>query len=334
MHPGDASEHTEARFTPRDDQHHFAELGDDWWATETAWFSFHHPQRGLGGWFYTLMRPNIGTVTGGAWVWDAGAHLPWEALYSSNYSALQLPPALDLTDCTLPNGVRIRVLAPGMRYELGYHDANRLEANLVFEGVMPPQPLTAVGSTFGSAHHFDQFGRVTGEIVLHGERIAIDCIGMRDRTWGRRPEDRPRQAAYVTGAVDAANGFLAVTNGRPEREAIAYGFLRRSGRTLPLVDGERRVQRDATHGWITRIEIEAQDKEGRMLRAVGEPVSRIILNRHTFIDINSLVHWRIEDAHAQGSEAWGEDQDMWPVHRWAQRQRDARRASEAREQPG
>ncbi|MGD9601743.1 MAG: hypothetical protein AB7O21_02270 [Gammaproteobacteria bacterium] len=306
-------------FSPRDDHFHFAEMGDDWWATETAWFSFHHPARSLGGWFYTMVRPNIGTVAGGAWVWDATAHLPWEALYSANYTALQLPPGTDLADCTLPNGVSIRVLEPCMRYALGYADGERLQATLTFTGVMPPEPLTAVGSTFGSAHHFDQLGRVTGEIVLHGERIAIDCLGMRDRTWGRRPEDRPRQAAYVTGAIDADHAFLAVTNTRPEGDAVSYGFLRRAGRTVGLAGGLRTVQRCPVNGWITRIVLDAQDAEGRTLRAVGEPVSRIVLNRHTFIDINSLVRWDVD-----GEIAWGEDQDMWPVHRWARTRRTAR----------
>jgi hypothetical protein len=303
-------------FSARDDRFHFEELGTQWWATETAWFSFHHPERRLGGWFYTMVRPNIGTVAGGAWVWDHTAHLPWEVPYSANYSALQLPAGADLADCRLPNGVSIRVLEPCMRYALGYDDGERLQAKLVFEGVMPPLPLTAVGSTFGNAHHFDQFGRVSGEIVLHGERIAIDCIGMRDRTWGVRPEDRPRQAAYVTGAAGAERGFLAVTQVRPEGETIAYGFLRSGGRSAGLAAGQRVVERDAEQGWITRITLTAQDSEGRSLRAVGEPVSRIILNRHTFIDINSLVRWEWD-----GGIAWGEDQDMWPVHRWARRQR-------------
>ena len=74
------------------------ELAGDWWTTETAWFSFAHPERGLGGWLYTLARPNIGTVAGGAWVWDATAHLPWEVLYSANYTALELLLDQDLHD--------------------------------------------------------------------------------------------------------------------------------------------------------------------------------------------------------------------------------------------
>ena len=303
-------------FTPRDDSFHFAEMGDDWWATETSWFSFHHPERKLGGWFYSMFRPNIGTVAGGAWVWDDSAYLPWEILYSANYSAQQLPRDQDLRDCQLPNGVSIKVLAPCQRYALGYDDGERFKATLIFEGVMPPEPLTAVGSTFGSAHHFDQFGRVTGDIVLHGERIALDCIGMRDRTWGRRPEDRPQQAAYVTGAADAGHGFLAVTNIKPEGDLVSYGFLRRDGETVSLAGGERILERDPREHWVTRITIKAHDTKGREMTAVGVPVSRVILNRHTFIDINSLIRWELD-----GVLAYGEDQDMWPIHRWARRKR-------------
>ena len=306
-------------FGPRDDHFHFDELGDDWWGTETSWFSFHQPERKLGGWFYTMVRPTIGTVAGGVWVWDDTAWLPWEVPYSANYSALQLPVGADLAAVDLPTGASIRVIEPAHVYALGYTDGDRLTVDLTFTGVMSPEPLRAVGSTFGNARHFDQFGRVTGRLVLHGERIDIDCIGMRDRTWGRRPENRPRQAAYVTGAASPDHGFLAVTDGRTDAERVAYGFVRRDGRTVALAGGERRVVRSPEHGWVTGVTIDGRDAEGRTLRAVGRPVSRIILNRHTFIDINSLVQWDLD-----GHEAWGEDQDMWPVHAWSARRRQER----------
>lgn len=308
---------TQRVFTASDDGFHFGEMGDDWWATETAWFSFHHPARKLGGWFYTMARPNIGTIAGGVWIWDNSAHLPWEVLYSANYSALEIPVGQDLTDIRLPTGVSIKVIEPCMSYALGYEDDERLQATLRFDAVIPPEPLTAAGSTFGSAHHFDQFGRVHGELLLYGERIDIDCLAMRDRTWGRRPENRPRQAAYVTGAITAEHGFLAVTNVRPEGDFVAYGFLRRDGHTVSLKQGERRVERDPQHGWTTRIVLQATDMEGRDLHAVGTPVSRIFINRHTFIDLNSLIRWDID-----GEIAWGEEQDMWPVYRWARMRRE------------
>lgn len=306
-------------FTAADDRFHFNVLGDEWWATETSWFSFHHPERKLGGWFYSMFRPNIGTVAGGAWVWDDTAHLPWEVLYSANYSAQKLLPDTDLSNCVLPTGVSIKALETGQCYALGFDDGDRLKADLLFEGVMDPEPLTGTASTFGKASHFDQFGRVHGNIVLHGEKIAIDCIGMRDRSWGKRPEDRPRQAAYVTGASVNGDGFLAVTNTTKEGDPVAFGFLRQGGKTLSLTQGERVVLRDPVHAWATEIRITATASDGTSFTAIGKPVSRIIINRHTFIDINSLVRWDID-----GVEAWGEDQDMWPVHRWSRKQRELR----------
>lgn len=310
-------------FGPDDDGLHQHLAGDEWWFTETAWFSFHHVERKLGGWFYTMVRPNIGTVAGGAWVWDDGAQLPWEVPYSTNYSALQLPDDADLRDVELPTGVHIKVETPTMAYHLGYDDPGRYRADLRFEAVDPPRALATGTSTFGKAAHFDQIGHVTGAIELHGEEIEIDCWSMRDRTWGRRPENRPRQAGYVTGAGDAGTGFLAVTNTRDGADRVAYGFVNRQGEQVTLVDGTRSVVRDPENGWVDQIRIEAQDENSDDFIAVGTSVSRIIINRHTFIDINSIIDWQIEGAGPDG-HWWGEDQDMWPVHQWtsAKRRRD------------
>jgi hypothetical protein len=111
-----------------------------------------------------------------------------------------------------------------------------------------------------------------------------------------------------------------VTNVRPEGDLVAHGFLRRDGATVSLAGGERQVERDPREGWVTRITVTARDVRGRELNATGMPVSRIIINRHTFIDISSLVRWELD-----GALAWGEDQDMWPVHRWARERRDRAR---------
>ena len=326
----------EARFTAADDHTHEALAGEEWWFTETAWFSWHHPERKLGGWFYTMLRPNIGTVAGGAWVWDDTAHLPWEVRYSANYSALQMPPDADFTKVELPTGVSIEVTEPTMGYRLGYDDPGRFSADLHFQGVMAPRPLVSGGSTFGKAAHFDQIGRVTGTVEIGGESIAIDCHAVRDRTWGRRPENRPRQAAYVTGAGDAGAGFLAVTNTRDGADLVAYGFVNRGAGIVYISSGERSVVRHPDHGWISEIRLEGVDVNGDAFSARGRSVSRIIINRHTFIDVNSLVRWELEGPGLEPDTVWwGEDQDMWPVHTWsaAKRSRDWNLGAEGGRRP-
>lgn len=313
-----------ARFTAADDRFHFDAMSDRWWETETCWFSFSHPERRLGGWLYTMVRPNIGTVAGGAWIWDDSAWLPWEALYSTNYTALRLPAGQDLDDIELPSGIKIRAVEPLTSYELGYHDPGRLQLDLRFDAVMAPHGLTGTGSSFGLAHHFDQFGRVSGQIVLHGERLAIDCLAMRDRSWGPRPEHRPRETAYVTGIADPGCGFLALTNPAEDGGTISHGFFLDSGRVAAWAEGHRLVERDPMAGWVNKVTIEGRDVEGRELLAVGTPVSRIVLNRHTAIDSNSLLRWELN-----GRPAWGEDQDLWPVHTWAADRRRDRREQRA-----
>ena len=299
-------------FTARDDDFHFSLMGDRWWMTETSWFAFCNPAEKLGGWLYTMARPNIGTVAGGAWVWDHTAHLPWEVLYNANYTALRLPRDQDLSDIRLPTGVSIKAVEPTMGYELGIDGGDVCQASLRFQGVMPPRPLRRGGSPFGASNHFDQFGRVTGTVTL-GERVVeIDCLGMRDRSWGPRPEHRPKKSAYVTGMATPDEGFLAVTKWEGDEEHVAYGFLIRDGEAADLLSGRRHVERDPAQGWVTRITIEGRDERGRTLRAVGTRLSGIIINRHSFIDSNGLIEWDID-----GHVGHGEDQDMWPVHDWA-----------------
>ena len=306
-----------SEITASDDQFHFAQMGERWWMTETAWFSFCVPERKLGGWFYTMVRPNIGTVAGGAWVWDDSATLPWEVPYSSNLTAMPLQDDPDLNDATFRNGVSLRTITPLTSYEIGYEDAGLLQAELRFDAVMPPRPLRKPGSAFGDLTHFDQFGRVHGTITLHGEEIAVDCLAMRDRSWGPRPEHRPRKSAYVSGIASADDCFLFVTKANELSGELAYGFMISDGMIGDLASGTRRVERDPSTGLVERIFIEAVDEHGRALEATGTRLSGITLIRHSFIDQNGLMEWSIN-----GKTGHGEDQDMWPVHEWSRYRRE------------
>ncbi len=306
--------------TASDDSFHFAQMGDRWWMTETAWFSFCIPERKMGGWFYTMVRPNIGTVSGGVWVWDDNATLPWEAPYSSNLTVMPLQDGADLNKVTLRNGVSIETLEPLTAYRIGYEDGDIIKADMCFEAVMPPRPLRKPGSAFGDLTHFDQFGRMTGTLTLHGEEIAVDCLAMRDRSWGPRPEHRPRKSAYVSGIASAEDCFLFVSKANDLSDQLAYGFMIRDGDIGDLVEGTRRVERDPQTGFATRIVIEGVDEHGRTLHATGERLSGITLIRHSFIDHNGLIAWTIN-----GKIGHGEDQDMWPVHDWSRYRREAGR---------
>lgn len=305
--------------TGRDDGLHFADMSDRWWITETAWFSFCKPELKLGGWIYNMFRPNIGTIAGGAWVWDDTASVPWEVPYSANYTALRIPENPDLNGIVLPTGVRLKTIKPLTTYHIGFEDEDRLAMDLTFDAVMPPRAMRKANSSFQKLSHFDQYGRVTGTITLHGKVIEIDCFSIRDRSWGPRPEHRPGQSAYVTGIASPDDAFLAVSKWNDVDYPLAYGFLIKDGKIGDIVSGKRTVERDPATGYVTDITIEARDEYGRDLHAVGKRLSGIVLNRHSFIDSNGLIEWSIN-----GKTGHGEDQDMWPVYAWSEMRRKMR----------
>jgi hypothetical protein len=312
------------KLTAGDDAFHPA--SDHWWETETAWFSFNLPERRIGGWFYNQVLATQQVCNGGAWVWD-DSEAP--ALYEVSHKGLTLPPIeeLDLRDVQLPNGNHIQALEPLTTYRVRYSDPGAFEADLRFRGVMAPNSHPLGAPPFWKGRHFDQPMHVTGEIVLHGEELEIDCISVRDRSWGPRPQgpdprkaprpertDRPPRApegvGYPFGTASDEEAWLLYT--RPTivdgvaSDELSTGYLLRNGTYGHLVRGRRRTWLDPETRWISRMELEATDEHGRELEATGELVAR-----HGAAGSpvgTGLFRWSWN-----GLEGWGEDQTYAPV---------------------
>lgn len=291
------------------------------WFHETWWFWFFVPERSIGGWLYSYVRPNIGVSGGGCWVWDEHSFLHWEAPYYAHHSHLPLPAAEadDPASIRFPNGVAVRSIEPLQRYGLTYADAELISLDLEFDAVMEPWVRLAPDEDPPRAVHLDQVGRVTGILTLLGEAHDVDCLAIRDRTWAPRSE-RWRQGGgygYTNAAASRELAFLAV--GDDERVG---GYLVADGDRHALVAGRRRVARDPDHGFITRVQVEATDAEGRHLEADGVSVSRLAMPIPGVHGVvwTSLVEWTVNGAHA-----WGEDQEPWPITAWSEQRRAARR---------
>ena len=301
------------RFGEADDELHPPGPEHSW--TETAFWSFHVPERSMGGWLYVAVRPNEGTVAGGAFVYDATAWLPWEALYYVFLHHQPLLAPLDLRDATLPTGVSIKCLEPGMRYAVGYRlpGRDRFTADLEFTGVIPPIPHVSGEPPFSAASHYDQHGRIQGTITLDGETIPVDCIAVRDRSWGPRPDVRERdlQIGYCFAASSAAEGFLAFTMPRPDQPAdtehLFGGYLFRDGRVRRLRELTRANVLDPETGGVSQVSVEGEDEDGRRLQAAGTVRSRTVLYLGTEMAMISSLQWQM----GEGS-AWGEDQSVYP----------------------
>ena len=311
------------QFADHDDEMHAPGPSSDW--TETTWWSFNVPERGLAGWLYIQIRPNLGLSSGGGFLYGPDAWGSWEQPYYAYFNYLPLPEPFDLRNVTFRNGVSVKVLEPGMRYKLGYQfrDQQEFIADLEFVGLTPPVPHLRGAPPFTGSSHYDQHGRVTGTLQLNGETIPVDCIAVRDRSWGRRPERVGRDVArlsYVFGATSVDEAFLvfctpAGNDPFAEVEQLSSGYLWRDGALRRLSSATRHNIRDRATGGVQEIEIQATDSDGRDLHVIGNAVSRLAL-APVNLCATTLLRFTVN-----GREGWGEDQDVWPQALFAEMHR-------------
>jgi hypothetical protein len=233
-----------------------------------------------------------------------------------------------------------------MDYWVGYSDPER-NFSLEFEhrSVHRPHRFTPGEAPALFNPHFDQLGRIVGEMKLDGERIAIDCYSVRDRTWGPRgghhsqsqklkyAVDKQYRVAdpggskwreierqrgrgriqYIFGHAGAETGFLSfvrVQDGDARGwSPMNMGWLLKDGRFARLDKTKSRMRnyRDPKTGWSAHMEVSCVDLEGRTMEAEGFTVSHMCEHG---TGSNALMRWEFE-----GKTGWGEDQDGWrPDH--------------------
>jgi hypothetical protein len=290
-----------SELTPADDRFHPpTDAGEMWWS-ETAWFSFWVPERRLSGSLYPLFRPNLGVCSAGVYLWDDTTDDSWEVPYAKTFWHLPMP-AGDLTDLELANGLSYECREPLSRYRLRYADGDEVALDLTFEGLVAAHGVI-VSPERG---HLDQPGRVSGTLHLAGEEIAVDCLSMRDRSWGVRADVGSMRAGYSYATASASHGFHTMSAFAGDGDVVLAGYLLRDGELADLRGGTRRVV-ERHRGRPVRVVVEAEDVLGRRVEAEGRCVNRFAFQASPNICAwMSLTSWAFD-----GLEAWGEDQDVW-----------------------
>jgi hypothetical protein len=342
-------------FRLEDDGYH--QLSDDPYETETNWWSFNVPERKIGCWIHTPYYPNRKSVTWRIFVWDDHGIEPGRLAYYKKVEEAPMPDAPDLRDITFPlGGYSLKMLEPGIKYHLGYSDPERgFALDFVHSGVHPAHRFQPGEPPFMQTPHYDQLGHVQGTVTLRGENIAIDGVGVRDRTWGPRggpyttsPKVYADEAArlkepggplwrqierergrgridYIYGhSLDFQTGFLGfvrMQEAAPSGWApMNVGWLLKDG-VFGRIDKTRSKMlnfRDPVAGWNSHMQVALADDLGRTLEAEGCSVSRMSESGY---GLNQLMRWEME-----GKVGWGEDQDVWTGNHFT-RMLDALRAT-------
>ena len=300
--------------TPADDGFHPITREPETW-TETCWFAAAVPERGMGIWTYPLFRPGLDIMSCGVYVWERGAEELWQLPYYRSYWHMAFPKDQDLAHLRLSNGLAYDVIDPLTSYRVRYEDGDAIALDMTFEAIHPAHPLMGRDGV----GHLDQLGRLTGEIVLYGERIEIDCIEMRDRTWGPRRERKQQTIlAYDYGARSGTSGFhcSSLFDRESGRYRLLTGYVLRPEGMRTIAEATRWAERDE-QGRPVRVFVEGTDEDGAAFAATGEVVSRFGKPSTPWFNWVSMIRWTLPD----GSEAYGEDQETWSPERFRELRR-------------
>lgn len=304
---------------PEDDSWRFHERPDDPFWNESGLFTFMVPDRKIDGYFYVWHRPNMKLTSAGVAVWDDVGMELHNCLYSEWFHFNPMAEDTDMFDFALGNGMRCSLLEPLKRYRLAY-ESPEFGLDLLWEGAYHPPNLhyTAEhGFDIYGGVHYEQLGRVTGELRLHGETIAVDCHAFRDHSRGLRPG--PARGVpgggFDYGWASERTSF-AVTSARPNPAApvsarsvdvASYGHFVKDGELGNVVAGEREVLDREADGRPRRVRLRLEDERGRELTAESEVVN--------CLKWSSLWHmqWCLARWTIDGEPGWGENQDWFDI---------------------
>lgn len=250
-------------------------MTDDPYWTESSWFSWAIPERGINGFFYNHFRPNMNCLLGGPAMWDNSGQHVWKFRYFDWQLMRVLPEGrygIDYNkyDFVTPWSMSLKMLEPLQRYQLGY-DRNGFRLDLEFTATAEANVIGAKpGMEKSFKLHFEQPGRIQGTVELDGEQFEVDCYSIRDGSHGPRFLENAKPGGYTWSTADANNGWhlIARDNFNSRETQVFGGYLLRDGTMAPLTEGIRRVMERAGPRPDV-IEIEAVDSLGRTLEATG-----------------------------------------------------------------
>lgn len=287
--------------------------------SETQYFSFTIPEKKIHSYLYLWHHPNLGTVSGGAFVWQGSKRHPVEAEINDYRLFMRDDPLKnDLHNYRLDNGYGVKVIEPLKRFEVTYSDPDRQNS---FE--LEYTALTAPIMTADN-NHFEQPMKVRGELILRGTRHEVDGFTVRDRSWAKpRQEDNRRLPPLTTlqGVFDEKFAFSSLLFDDvadeagfemfalpPDRLIPSGSWIHRDGQVGSIVKAKRSVQRHPDSFHTERMVLELTDHLDRTI--VVTAVTLTTWPSYGFWP-NQMVLCNSVELECEGRRAYGEVFDIY-----------------------
>ena len=116
-----------------------------------------------------------------------------------------------------------------------------------------------------ASEHLEQFGKVSGTLLVGSERFEISGTGERDHSWGVRDWNAPRMWIWLTAQFSEVLAFNLTKLFVDEGEVTA-GFVHEGGRNIPIVGAQVSTVLE-NDGSPRSLELLMTDKNGIEYRA-------------------------------------------------------------------
>lgn len=209
------------------------DVGDDS-LTETWYYGFNVPEESLYCFVYIWAHTNLEVISSGVLLFGGGNNTsPLQAEFIDFRSYESMPDIGDGRSFNLPVGLDVEIVDPLDQIRVSFaSQCGDCRFDFDMKAVMP-------AAVRANNKHFEQCMRVSGALDLRGRHIPIDCLFVRDRSWGQARSERPLAlppTQYITGAFDDGFAFTVVAMDDPEKRPIWQGTYNIS-REKAMTDG-------------------------------------------------------------------------------------------------
>lgn len=310
--------------TEQDMYFHPPTSDDPTWA-ETNYFGFYVAEEGIHVGAYVQAKPNLGAVLSSISIFDGIGNQPHETLFSDCYVHLPMPIG-NLDDFELANGLAIKCTKPVMDYHIRYDGGQDVSFDITYTGLMEPydihdpnmDPLAAVEvegdiiSHNAYAGHWDQSGRVQGELEIFGKKYNVNCVSSMDHSWGLREERQLKNFCWMNANFENDTSihclFLVDPKHLDAFPAIVHGYVREGNAVYGLKAGQGKIVRDRfLH---QTFDLEVEDIRGEKHHFTGNAITSNpwIAWPQMYIS-HSFCRWNLN-----GVDGYGEVQDLCKEH--------------------
>lgn len=159
----------------------------------THYFGLSIPEKRIGAFIYARCQPAFPLAQGGVCIFQGCDNLePLDMAYC-DYRNTMFWPEVTENSIEHQNGLKFEFIEPGQKVRITYESPDKKTALDVVQTAVTP--MYARGHVVPGEEQFkqdklvtggmEQVMRVTGSLLLNGERHDVDCYNARDRSWGQ-----------------------------------------------------------------------------------------------------------------------------------------------------